>query len=373
MRIGQRVVYQENHRSDSVSNVIDDVLLPLLHASVASNVVLQEIPIIQETTWQRLFEIAAKQGVLALLYEVICQLPESVQPPRMLKLRWALSVEAIERRYEQQIQVVHELSELYGNQGIRSIVLKGIGLSVYYPRPEHRECGDIDLLLDDYIKGNEIIERLGITVNRNNEKHAVFYYKGVMVENHCNLLAFSHHKTEKLINEFLNEEAEHCLRVADGGYYLPSPMFNVLYLFRHMARHFGIEGINLRILLDWGLFLRNNRHQIDFDKIQSLCAACGYEAVYDIFTELAGELIGEDFTSLLVNRPDVLVKRRVWNDILNFGFHRESSSKRGVRFVRKCRKIFSCRWKYQLLLPESFWRDIVYPSLVLHLRHPQEI
>lgn len=65
MRIGQRVVYQENHRSDSVSNVIDDVLLPLLHASVASNVVLQEIPIIQETTWQRLFEIAAKQGVLA--------------------------------------------------------------------------------------------------------------------------------------------------------------------------------------------------------------------------------------------------------------------------------------------------------------------
>ena len=88
---------------------------------------------------------------------------------------------------------------------------------------------------------------------------------------------------------------------------------------------------------------------------------------------LAGELIGEDFTSLLVNRPDVLVKRRVWNDILNFGFHRESSSKRGVRFVRKCRKIFSCRWKYQLLLPESFWRDIVYPSLVLHLRHPQEI
>lgn len=72
MRIGQRVVYQENHRSDSVSNVIDDVLLPLLHASVASNVVLQEIPIIQETTWQRLFEIAAKQGVLALLYEVIC-------------------------------------------------------------------------------------------------------------------------------------------------------------------------------------------------------------------------------------------------------------------------------------------------------------
>lgn len=81
MRIGQRVVYQENHRSDSVSNVIDDVLLPLLHASVASNVVLQEIPIIQETTWQRLFEIAAKQGVLALLYEVIVSFPNRFNRP----------------------------------------------------------------------------------------------------------------------------------------------------------------------------------------------------------------------------------------------------------------------------------------------------
>lgn len=63
-------------------------------------------------------------------------------------------------------------------------LLKGLGLSIYYPRPEHRECGDIDLWLDNCDKGNRLIEELGIKINYDSEKHAVFHYKGVMVENH---------------------------------------------------------------------------------------------------------------------------------------------------------------------------------------------
>lgn len=51
--------------------------------------------------------------------------------------------------------------------------MKGLGLSIYYPRPEHRECGDIDLWLNDCDKGNRLIEELGIKINHDSEKHAV--------------------------------------------------------------------------------------------------------------------------------------------------------------------------------------------------------
>lgn len=103
----------------------------------------------------------------------------------------------------------------------------------------------------------------------------------------------SHRRTERAIDDFLVGEAENS-RLAPAGYYTPSPMFNALYLLRHMARHFGTEGINLRHLLDWGLFLRSEQSEIDFEKILTLYAATGYDTVYNIFTALAGELLDED-------------------------------------------------------------------------------
>jgi hypothetical protein len=167
-------------------------------------------------------------------------------------------------------------------------------------------------------------------------------------------------------------EAENS-RLAPAGYYTPSPMFNALYLLRHMARHFGTEGINLRHLLDWGLFLRSEQSEIDFEKILTLYAATGYDTVYNIFTALAGELLDEDFTPLLSAVPDPQLKQRVLNDILGFGVYRTPSGNRLTRIGRKTRKLFSCRWKYRTLLPENFWRDVILPSLLFHLKNPKNI
>lgn len=308
-------------------NNLTNTLLQLLRAALEPTVSPPSIPRLTEEDWNRLFTLAAQHGVTALLFDTILRLPEQQQPSRALKIRWALSSEAIEKRHAQQTRAAHELTTLFASHGVRTILLKGLGLSIYYPRPEHRECGDIDLWLDDCDKGNRLIEELGIKINYDSEKHAVFHYKGVMVENHSHLLMPSHRRTERAIDDFLVGEAENS-RLAPAGYYTPSPMFNALYLLRHMARHFGTEGINLRHLLDWGLFLRSEQSEIDFEKILTLYAATGYDTVYNIFTALAGELLDEDFTPLLSAVPDPQLKQRVLNDILGFGVYRTPSGNR---------------------------------------------
>lgn len=343
------------------------LLLALLRPTITPSILQPNILNLSEEDWTRLFTLAAQHGVTALLFDTILRLPEQQQPSRALKIRWALSSEAIEKRHAQQTRAAHELTTLFASHGVRTILLKGLGLSIYYPRPEHRECGDIDLWLDNCDKGNRLIEELGIKINYDSEKHAVFHYKGVMVENHSHLLMPSHRRTERAIDDFLVGEAENS-RLAPAGYYTPSPMFNALYLLRHMARHFGTEGINLRHLLDWGLFLRSEQSEIDFEKILTLYAATGYDTVYNIFTALAGELLDEDFTPLLSAVPDPQLKQRVLNDILGFGVYRTPSGNRLTRIGRKTRKLFSCRWKYRTLLPENFWRDVILPSLLFHLK-----
>ena len=146
-------------------NDLTNTLLQLLRAALEPTVSPPSIPRLTEEDWNRLFTLAAQHGVTALLFDTILRLPEQQQPSRALKIRWALSSEAIEKRHAQQTRAAHELTTLFASHGVRTILLKGLGLSIYYPRPEHRECGDIDLWLDNCDKGNRLIEELGIKIN----------------------------------------------------------------------------------------------------------------------------------------------------------------------------------------------------------------
>ena len=66
------------------------------------------------------------------------------------------------------------------------MVLKGYGLSLDWPIPNHRVVGDLDIY--NFGKWKEadsfIAEQLGIKIDDGHEHHAVFNFNGVAVENH---------------------------------------------------------------------------------------------------------------------------------------------------------------------------------------------
>lgn len=55
------------------------------------------------------------------------------------------SVVMYEQRYEQYKKVIGRLAEFYNSHGFKMMILKGYGLSLNYPVPNHRPCGDIDI------------------------------------------------------------------------------------------------------------------------------------------------------------------------------------------------------------------------------------
>ena len=96
-------------------------------------------------TWCECYKLAVQQGVMALAWDGVSTLPEERMPPRSLKLKWALVVERYEKRYRHYCHVIKQLSDFYALHGIATMQLKGVGFSSYYPIPEHREGGDIDI------------------------------------------------------------------------------------------------------------------------------------------------------------------------------------------------------------------------------------
>lgn len=50
----------------------------------------------------------------------------------------ALSAEKLEERYRHQQQTASKLAARFSEEGLRMLLLKGLGLSRDYPLPEHR-------------------------------------------------------------------------------------------------------------------------------------------------------------------------------------------------------------------------------------------
>ena len=112
--------------------------------------------------WREIYDLSSVQGVLAQAWDGMQLLPEAMRPPRALRLQWAVNVERIEKVYRRQERAIARLAAFYREHAIPMMLLKGYGLSLFYPVPEHRPCGDIDIWLFGRQPGGRQAGRPGV-------------------------------------------------------------------------------------------------------------------------------------------------------------------------------------------------------------------
>ena len=107
-----------------------------------------EMPVVvSDKQWQKIYDLSFQQGTGALIWDALRLLHAEENLSLSLRVQWAYHVEQIERCYRKQEKVLTEIADFYISHSIPLMLLKGYGLSLYYPRPEHRPCGDIDIWL----------------------------------------------------------------------------------------------------------------------------------------------------------------------------------------------------------------------------------
>ena len=250
--------------------------------------------------WNILFDMSMKQCVPSVVLDGLnkslasepCQDDKGIG--KMDKLKWLSMVLNMERQYTIHESVIAELAAFYQRAGYQMMLLKGYGLSKYWPISNHRPTGDIDIYLiylNPEGKGKSrpawecadklITEKLGIQIDNSHHHHSVFTYKGIMVENHYDFVNVHSHRSNRWIeNEFktlaLTRNEEY---IFDNGAKLlfPSPLLNCLFVARHNAIHFAAEHLNLRQLLDWALFVEKRHKDIDWDYFWTIVKKMGME------------------------------------------------------------------------------------------------
>ena len=227
-----------------------EVLLEFLRAGVLDR--SPNIQHIESIDWERLLVQSGKQGVIGWVWDGICKLPISQQPPRQQRINWGLSAQEIWSNYQKHCEVLKTMITLCNENNIRLLLLKGIGLSKLYPKPQSRPCGDIDIyLFDDYYKGNKVFT--GHDVERI-DKHATFVFNNVLVENHYYFLE-PNTRQMRSINRYL-ESTLNDVCLTEGGYYTFSSIADFVFLTMHTLKHFReTKMVQYRNVMDFGEML----------------------------------------------------------------------------------------------------------------------
>lgn len=342
---------------------------------------------LKKADWEALVGFSFDQGVAAIAVDGL-QLnlevvPEPVEgsaeslelalnSPELedLKYEWFGEVFSCEEDYSKQKEILHQLIQVLSEHNIKVLLLKGLGLSKYYPVPAHRPMGDFDIYsYGHHFEVDKIFSDKGFSIDREHEKHSVFNFEGVTVENHYLYLDSFQTKCEKRVQAYLESLNDDILN--EDGYYTPSPLKNYFFLLCHMARHFSeFESIRLRHLLDWGLFLKAEMSGLDLQLVRRKLQEFGLERTNDLFVSLAEKVCGLDFSDLLFKRLPEAECSGVLEYIL-------TDKQRLVpkyfvsRFIYKLKTLAGNNWKFRHLAFSMGER--VWFSVKMHLLGKVEI
>ena len=326
--------------------------------------------------WGNLREMAERQGVSAIVLDglnALCQRYDQrlVSPsfsPKMWKrflVEWMGRLLNTEQKNIQQRYVMDDLAKKWTKAGCAIMVMKGQANAFFYPSPLHRSMGDIDCyLFENYAKGNDIARELGADVDESWYKHSVIKYRGETFENHQYFVTTRSGKEGKLLNKELVEEL--LISGKDGLEHLtewtllPPVQWTAMFLTYHACSHFISEGLRLKQLLDWALFLKKYQNDVDWPKFYAFCERHHLSRFADVSTTIAKDCIGVLITNNQIRTDNTFIERVLHSVFYDDDFVFGSGKGNWHNRFHLVKNLWTYRWKYRDIYQMSPLRKLWY-------------
>lgn len=350
------------------------ILLHLVRIGIHPDADLMPTP--PDVDWVAVSVLASEQMVTAFALDGYSKLFEAgmvtVDMDKSLKKQWIGQViQSYEWKYPTYRATIGHLASVFAQRGIRMMVLKGYGLSLNYPVPEHRPCGDVDFwTFGEAERADRVLEEHGISLNGSPEHHTTFHFEDQLFEHHHNFLSSETHPSSKVAEARLKELATQGFETVDidgQQIFLPSPDFNALFLLRHAASHLAGSKINIRQILDWGMFVQKNHDWIDWNALEAFVESTRTTAIYQILNGICVNYLG--FSPAVFPAGRHPLESRVLEDILSPEFSDLCPTFILSQWLWRLRRWLHRTWKLRLVYPESLVRTF-FVRLGTHLTHP---
>lgn len=243
-------------------------------------------------------ELAGRHAVLPLLYDV---LEKEEDLPQKIWQSVDNSGKVTARSNYRLLFLTKYVTGLLEKNGILAVVLKGAATAAFYPVPELRKAGDIDILVPekaDYEKACLLLQQDGFHVLEN--QSALHHMElqndeGISVEVHGFLVEpFESRNINSYLKSLLPEYGRHWIVNTSWGilFYQPSDAYHAFYLLLHMLQHFLRAGFGLKFLCDWVVFWNREIEQAEKRQFLKMVRESGTEGFVRILTQSCVKYLG---------------------------------------------------------------------------------
>lgn len=250
-----------------------------------------------EVDYARVIAIAQKHKVTPFLHPVLA---EKALPDEVWNTVDRKGVVAVRQSYRL-LMLSRYVIRLLAEHGIDAILLKGCGTAAWYPVPELRKSGDVDLLLKDKETTRQALRLLnekGFVTTEDQMAHHHIVCESpdhIAIELHMSLAEpFDSEKTNRFLAEcqseyFVHRRSVDCMGVT---FELAADGYHAFYLLLHMLQHYVRAGFGIKLLCDWVVFWEKNMSDEDKAVFLRLVRGSGTLGFAKMMTQVCVRYLG---------------------------------------------------------------------------------
>lgn len=197
------------------------------------------------------FQQAKESGLLALIFEAMDEnIVSKVLYQSMHRLYLTFII-----KDETQKALRAKINNLFNENEIPHLFLKGAHLKEMYPKSYLRGMGDIDCLIkkEDVLKSQKLLKSNNFRLDAKSDVHDVYYFNNdEMLEIHQKI----YKETSRKDKSILRNPWDYVVHIKDYEYRLKEE-YELLHLIHHLSKHILSSGVGYRSLLDIQIYLNN--------------------------------------------------------------------------------------------------------------------
>lgn len=303
--------------------------------------------------YEKIVHLAQCHGVLNMLGDAIAKLPISLRPEESILKYLKKAAFSAAVRSNIQGEELEVLKDIFRNNGIAAILLKGAVLKDLYLQSEHRHMSDIDILIGQG-QGeliNRILCNLGWTCLRFDNGSTDIYISdsGMKYEIHRDVSDEGFNEPTVVFLENLVTHAE--CRTA-GFANLPYEE-HYAYILCHFVKHLLNGGIGVRQVMD--IYLCRKKWEFDEEKLNRLLAELELTEFAATIERLANHWFG--------NGEGDSVTEELGEYILGSGVFGKEEQKVADRMLKEEKKQSKLSYVWSRLFPSYKTMCFYYPVL----------
>ena len=228
-------------------------------------------------------------------------------------------------------QVAYNIKNKYQQEklpiSVPYVILKGSSAAQYYPYPQYRTMGDIDIITrrEDYdtacrnLIENGYTEHINI-IETEFGRHRGFLKNGIEVEVHAFFALMNDPGKAEYLDNLI-------IKNINPSHILPD-LVNGLVLLEHIAQHME-EGLGLRQIIDWMMFVDKCLPEEKWPMFKTMAQKIGLEKLAIVTTRMCELYLGLP-EHMWCNTADVNVCKNLMDYVLSSGnFGRKTSREKG--------------------------------------------